>query len=210
MDFVKCLIYKTTMTSRFLPSFGLVLIAHLVLILGSWQLFTNDEVVTKIKEGIKTIRVQLASEKFMAKPILTSRPEAAPQKKTVTTPKPKVEESTPVVPLQEVVATSAAEQGEIADAKTAFKNELRAKIEENKYYPPMSRRLGHTGIVTVAFTLLDDGHIINIRLDTPSRHELLNESALTAVKKVHKFKPIPREWGMDRMDIKVPIKFYTI
>jgi periplasmic protein TonB len=64
--------------------------------------------------------------------------------------------------------------------------------------------------VVVAFTLLHDGNIINIRIDKPSQYERLNASALEAVRKVERFKPIPKEVGEAKMDIKVPVKFVTI
>ena len=83
-------------------------------------------------------------------------------------------------------------------------------IDKNKSYPALSKRLGQTGIVVVAFTLLKDGHIIDVRLDKPSRYERLNFSAIDAVKKVERFKPIPNEIGELKMDIKVPVKFVTI
>jgi protein TonB len=91
-----------------------------------------------------------------------------------------------------------------------YKAELRATIEKNKYYPTMSRRLGQTGTVVIAFTLLEDGNIVDIRVDKPSQYERLNVSALDAVKKVERFKPIPKEIGEDKMDIKVPVKFVTL
>lgn len=91
-----------------------------------------------------------------------------------------------------------------------YKAELRAKIDKNKYYPTMSRRLGQTGTVVVAFTLLEDGNIVNVRIDKPSQFERLNVSALDAVKKVERFKPIPKEAGDNTMDIKVPVKFVTL
>ena len=97
-----------------------------------------------------------------------------------------------------------------ADLRTLFHTELRARIEANKSYPAMSRRLGHTGLVVVAFTLLEDGNIINLRIEKPSPYDRLNESALEAVKKVQKFRPIPKELGEAKMDIKVPVKFVTI
>ena len=74
----------------------------------------------------------------------------------------------------------------------------------------MSRRLGQTGTVVIAFTLLEDGNIVDIRIEKPSQYERLNVSALDAVKKVERFKPIPKEVGEIRMDIKVPVKFVTI
>jgi TonB family protein len=91
-----------------------------------------------------------------------------------------------------------------------YKAELRATIDKNKYYPTMSRRLGQTGTVVIAFTLLEDGNIVNVRIDKPSQFERLNVSALDAVKKVERFKPIPKEAGDNKMDIKVPVKFVTI
>jgi len=97
-----------------------------------------------------------------------------------------------------------------ADILSLYKAELRALIDKNKSYPALSKRLGQTGTVVVAFTLLKDGHIIDVRLDKPSRYERLNFSALDAVKKVERFKPIPNEIGELKMDIKVPVKFVTI
>ncbi len=96
------------------------------------------------------------------------------------------------------------------NALDLYKAELRATIDKNKYYPTMSRRLGQTGTVVIAFTLLEDGNIVNVRIDKPSQFERLNVSALDAVKKVERFKPIPKEAGDNKMDIKVPVKFVTI
>ena len=94
--------------------------------------------------------------------------------------------------------------------KDVYKAELRATIEKNKHYPTMSRRLGQTGTVVIAFTLLEDGNIVDVRIEKPSQYERLNASALNAVKKVERFKPIPKEVGENKMDIKVPVKFVTI
>ena len=96
------------------------------------------------------------------------------------------------------------------DVVSKYTAELRARIDQNKSYPVMSKRLGQTGIVVVAFTLLENGNITDVRIEKPSRYERLNDSALDAVKKVERFKPIPKEYGDSKMDIKVPVKFVTI
>lgn len=96
------------------------------------------------------------------------------------------------------------------DILSKYKAELRARIEQNKAYPAMSKRLGQTGTVVIAFTLLEDGSITDAKIETPSRYERLNASALEAVQKVEKFKPIPKEAGENKMDFKVPVKFVTI
>ena len=97
-----------------------------------------------------------------------------------------------------------------ADALEIYKAELRAMIDRNKYYPVISKRLGQTGTVVVAFTLLEDGNIIDVRIDRPSRFDRLNSSALDAVIKVERFKPLPKELGEAKMDVKVPVTFVTI
>jgi protein TonB len=97
--------------------------------------------------------------------------------------------------------------GKMADSNLV---KLASFIDQNKYYPTMSRRLGQTGTVVIAFTLLEDGNIVNVRIDSPSAYERLNASALDAVRKVERFKPIPKEVGENKMDIKVPVKFVTI
>lgn len=155
--------------------------------------------------GPTVLKLQVASQ------VLINQPR--PQMKKSVQPLPKV--SAPATAKSEPVTenppiTSTLNEKVKADLRSQYKSELRSRIEENKYYPSLSKRLGQKGEVVVAFTLLEDGHIVNIRIDNPSRYESLNESALDAVKKVHTFKPIPKELGETRMDIKVPLKFFTI
>jgi periplasmic protein TonB len=191
------------MSNRFLTHFSTITLFHLLALLGSWQLMQSELVRRPLNLGLTVLKLQVASEVLRPKPL----PQDRPTQKVVSTPK-----SAPMT--EQVVETTAApstpnttEQNDIRDR---YKSELRAQIEQNKYYPPASRRLGQTGTVVVSFTLLEDGHIINVRIDTPSRYDRLNESALDAVKKVHVFKPIPKELGESQMDIKVPVKFFTI
>jgi len=108
------------------------------------------------------------------------------------------------------LSTNSSNGTDNANALESYKAELRAMIDRNKYYPVISKRLGQTGTVVVAFTLLEDGNIIDVRIDRPSRFDRLNLSALDAVKKVERFKPIPKEFGGPKMDVKVPVTFVTI
>jgi len=94
-----------------------------------------------------------------------------------------------------------------ADLRTVYISELRSQIEANKSYPLISRRLGHTGLVVVGFTLLADGSIINIRVVKEARFERLSESALAAVRKIGRYKPIPEELQESQIDLTIPVKF---
>ena len=203
VDFKGCLVYKTAMVTRYFPHLSTILFMHAVLLLGSWQMMSPEARSRALQLGPTALKLQIA-QVLLAEPQLP-KAETRSQSKM----KPQFQQ-TEAVPTVTEVSPSGVSQELKANLREVFKAELRSRIEQNKYYPPMSRRLGQTGIVIVAFTLLGDGHIINVRIDTPSRYESLNNSALDAVKKVHVFKAIPKELGESQMDIKVPLKFVTI
>lgn len=160
------------------------------------------------------IKLQVASRVVMNQPkVAVVKPKSKPKNPNL--PQVKKEE---VKEVQEEVVPESTQLGIVkgsgskgsADVLALYKAELRAKIDQYKYYPPLSRRLGQTGTVVVAFVLEQDGNIVDVKIDSPSQFERLNASALEAVKKVERFKPIPAEYGQSRMEIKVPVKFVTI
>lgn len=193
---------------------------HGLLFFGTWQIVKTEEVQNLVpRYGNGVMKLKVSSGLFMTT--------ASPVKKKMSPmalPTPKVKEaitthSQPTSAAASTDATGGNPNGYAfgtgnSNAKFSvmdvYKAELRATIDKNKYYPTMSRRLGQTGTVVIAFTLLEDGNIVDIRIDKPSQYERLNVSALDAVKKVERFKPIPKEVGEIRMDIKVPVKFVTI
>lgn len=188
------------MIRRFWASFSVVLAAHALLIGVTWRM--SEIEVHRVQVGTTVIKVRPGARPMsftQPKPKPSASPSSAPTKK--------------FAPVDEEVASSSASEvssEQAASLRDQYKAELRAKIEENKFYPATAKRLGQSGTVIVAFTLLEDGHIIDLRLDTPSRFESLNVAALEAVRKVHVFRPIPRELNEARMDVKVPLKFFRI
>jgi TonB family protein len=202
------------MSKSFFTHFSTIFAIHALMLMGTWHLSQSDYVrsqLTKIGTGV--LKLQVASTMILAQ---------APVQKKVKKATPLNPNKPKTTPLkEELVSTSSetlplggSEFGTAAMGKTdifsLYKAELRAMIDKNKSYPAISKRLGQTGTVVVAFTLLEDGHIIDIRIDKPSLYERLNSSALDAVRKVDRFKPIPKEVGETRMVIKVPVKFITL
>lgn len=192
------------MSNRYLTHLSSIFFVHMLVLFGSWQLVSKDMLTRNLEIGPTVLKLQVASQVLITKP----RPQKKQQKVAPKVVAPSTPKAEPIT--EQPLTTSSTNQKMIQDLRSQYKSELRSRIEENKYYPALSRRLGQKGEVIVAFTLLEDGHIINIRIDKPSRYDRLNESALDAVKKVHTFKPIPKELGESRMDIKVPLKFFTI
>jgi protein TonB len=197
------------MTLRYPAHFLTIVFIHALILFGGWQISRDPKLVSNAVSSVNAtiVRIATASKVFQEIPVIP--------KKTLPSPKVKsaAQEQRPqdaaLTPESAVSNTNSSGISAMAraDLRSMFLGELRARIEENKTYPMMSRRLGQTGIVEVAFTLTRDGHIINARIVSPSRYDRLNESALDAVKKITRFRPIPNELNEERMDVTVPVKF---
>ncbi len=194
------------MTRSYFSYFSTVLLGHLLALTVTIQLSRPE-----MKERLAGLKLNLSStfEKEM-RPKLKSIP-LKPRKMLPISPATSLAKETPSPNLIQNQDHAYSSQGQSkANALEIYKSELRAMIDRNKYYPVISKRLGQTGTVVVAFTLLEDGNIIDVRIDRPSRFDRLNSSALDAVMKVERFKPLPKELGEARMDVKVPVTFVTI
>lgn len=84
---------------------------------------------------------------------------------------------------------------------------LRTRIEQNKTYPAMSKRLGETGRVLVSLALTRDGSIKDIAIQSGSSFDRLDHAALETVKAVARYEPIPAEITDDRIAVEVPIEY---
>jgi periplasmic protein TonB len=194
------------MTKRFGVHFTYILMLHLGLIFGLGILKLKEKHTSQQLPGV--MKVKVASREAS----LTKRVPVVPQKpvpKLTSQPsvQPQVQEELTQQPTQAVVGEGNSD-GRAATLKDVYISEVRSKIEANKFYPLISRRMGQTGIVVVAFTLLKDGSIMDLHVHKSSRFDRLDASALDAVKKVGRFSPIPSEIGENQMDITVPVKFY--
>jgi protein TonB len=228
------------MTKGFSTHLFAMFVMHALIVLGSWKAVESSEALQKAiipKFGNGIMKMKVASGLFMsasrpvqkviskpiAKPVVTSKPVMAlPAPKTlpVKAAEPVVAEASSGSASGRADGTGGNPNGHAFGNSNSgtgkftvmdlYKAELRATIDKNKYYPTLSKRLGQTGVVVIAFTLLSDGNIVDVRIEKPSQYERLNVSALDAVKKVERFKPIPKEAGEEKMDIQVPVKFVTI
>lgn len=197
------------MTKRFGVHFTYILALHLGLIFGLGILKLKEKHTLQQLPGAMRVKVatrDASQSKVTAVvpqkqiPKLTSKP--APQVKA----EEKVAEEVSI-PAKAVEGVGNSD-GRAATIKEIYISEVRSKIEANKFYPLISRRMGQTGIAVVGFTLLKDGSIIDLHVHKSSKFDRLDASAMDAVKKVGRFRPIPNELGESQMDITVPVKFY--
>jgi protein TonB len=152
------------------------------------------------------------------KPIVKPKPKPKPKpkrKKIVKKPK-KVEPVIVPAPVPEPIIEEPIVEQVIAPIETIdttsikdeYTSEIRRKIRENLFYPKMAKRLRMQGIVEVAFRVLKDGQITNIRiLNSPKK--LLGKGARKTLQRVS-LRPIPDELKEQHMDITIPIEFRLI
>lgn len=215
------------MTDRFLTHISTVSLFHLALLVTG-ALFFEQEATKAL--GLRVVNLQIAGGVHLGGS--SAKEKAREEVKKVTTPKKKViagntmgraQESEKTVATE--TATESAEDGgrpganpgvggggsvfgnALADIRTIYKAELEALIDRNTFYPMTARRLGQTGTVQVAFTLLADGSITNVKISDSSGNSRLDTAGLEAVKKVKKFKALPSEFKTSSLDMNVPIRF---
>lgn len=98
----------------------------------------------------------------------------------------------------------------IEQIKRAYLDSLKLEIEKHKEYPFGASWRNQTGTVGVFIVILKDGSITDIRLKIPSSHLILNEAAISLLAKIKKFRPIPDELKLERLEIVINIEYYLI
>jgi len=96
---------------------------------------------------------------------------------------------------------------QLGKIRRAFSSEVRTKIAQTKYYPRTARRRGFEGEPVVAFTLGNTGDLLEISINNPSHHKLLDEAALDAVRSASPYPPIPELLQVKTLRFKLPISF---
>ena len=88
-----------------------------------------------------------------------------------------------------------------------YKTALRRAIEANKHYPRQARRLRQQGTAVVAFTVLRDGSIQNLRITSSAGNRSLDKAALKAIEKINGKFPIPDELNKPSWDFDIPMQY---
>lgn len=89
----------------------------------------------------------------------------------------------------------------------AYVAAVRRELEKQKNYPPVARRLGQTGRVTLRFKVGSDGSVLESQLVSKSAFQSLNESAEGMLGALKKFQPIPAELKKLSWEFTVPIEY---
>lgn len=87
----------------------------------------------------------------------------------------------------------------------AYVSKVQFLLERNKKYPSRADR--KSGVVELNFTILKDGAVIGEKIVSSSGYEAFDLEALSLIKRVSPFAPIPTELGRERINLTLPVMF---
>ena len=195
----------------------------------------NSVAVQKVEEVAKEVEKQIVPEPIIEKivekpaPKVIEKPKKV-EKKIVKQEKPIekiVEKPAPKVVEKEnenIEKMAVAEQNEIStkqesiiqsnsnnernkNLESEYLAKVQAKIEKNKVYPKVAKRLNQTGKVIVSFDILKDGKITNIKIIHKSKFEKLDEASIELLTNIGFFEAIPNELNKTVWNIQIPINY---
>lgn len=144
---------------------------------------------------------------------------AKPVEKKVQVPKktssPKAETSTPAAistasepPTQNSSETEVGEMNASTPGKLSqYYMEIRSKVAKQQVYPRIARMQGLSGRVLVTFVLSKNGNIFEAKVQSSSGHDILDRSAVEAVKSAQPFPVFPEFFNRDFVRVEIPLVY---
>ena len=195
----------------------------------------NSVAIQKVEEVTKEIEKEIVTEPIIEKivekpaPKVIEKPKKV-EKKIVKQEKPIekiVEKPAPKVVEKEnenIEKMAVAEQNEIStkqesiiqsnsnnernkNLESEYLAKVKNKIEKNKVYPKVAKRLNQTGKVIVSFDILKDGKVTNIKIINKSKFEKLDEASIELLTNIGFFEAIPNELNKTVWNIQIPINY---
>ena len=127
---------------------------------------------------------------------------AAPPEKTIRTPRREQHDDPDTHASVEQSAKTSQKEQASSQTQDLFLSKIRSRIEHQKYYPRMAKRLNHEGVVHLKLVIAANGSIAELKLLMSSGYSSLDNAALEAVKKAA---PFPDPQGNDRKSIALTI-----
>jgi len=123
------------------------------------------------------------------------QPEEQIEKEIVEQPQPE--------PPQEIVEVINPQK----EAMLRYQDMVKQKIESCRRYPPWAKKQGIEGTVHLKFTILSTGAARDIKIIKSSSFNILNEEAISTIKRAQPFPPIPEEIKVSSLPMEVSIVF---
>ena len=161
----------------------------------------------KVIEKPKKVEKKIVKQEKQIEKVVEKTPEKVVEKETENIEKMAVAEQNEISTKQESIIQSNSNNERNKNLESEYLAKVKNKIEKNKVYPKVAKRLNQTGKVIVSFDILKDGKITNIKIIHKSKFEKLDEASIELLTNIGFFEAIPNELNKTVWNIQIPINY---
>ena len=161
----------------------------------------------KVIEKPKKVEKKIVKQEKQIEKVVEKTPEKVVEKENENIEKMAVAEQNEISTKQESIIQSNSNNERNKNLESEYLAKVKAKIEKNKVYPKVAKRLNQTGKVIVSFDILKDGKITNIKIIHKSKFEKLDEASIELLTNIGFFEAIPNELNKTVWNIQIPINY---
>ena len=161
----------------------------------------------KVIEKPKKVEKKIVKQEKQIEKVVEKTPEKVVEKESENIEKMHVAEQNEISTKQESIIQSNSNNERNKNLESEYLAKVQAKIEKNKVYPKVAKRLNQTGKVIVSFDILKDGKITNIKIIHKSKFEKLDEASIELLTNIGFFEAIPNELNKTVWNIQIPINY---
>jgi protein TonB len=93
------------------------------------------------------------------------------------------------------------------DLLSAYKSQISRRLNRYKKYPTAALSRGLKGVVRVSFRINANGRVSTARMVASSGFAVFDDEALALLRRCSPFPAIPKDLGLNDLDLSVPISF---
>ena len=165
----------------------------------------------KVIEKPKKVEKKIVKQEKQIEKVVEKTPEKTPEKvvekESENIEKMAVAEQNEISTKQESIIQSNSNNERNKNLESEYLAKVKNKIEKNKVYPKVAKRLNQTGKVIVSFDILKDGKITNIKIIHKKKKKKLDEASIELLTNIGFFEAIPNELNKTVWNIQIPINY---
>ena len=161
----------------------------------------------KVIEKPKKVEKKIVKQEKPIEKIVEKPAPKVVEKENENIEKMAVAEQNEISTKQESIIQSNSNNERNKNLESEYLAKVQAKIEKNKVYPKVAKRLNQTGKVIVSFDILKDGKVTNIKIINKSKFEKLDEASIELLRNIGFFEAIPNELNKTVWNIQIPINY---
>ena len=161
----------------------------------------------KVIEKPKKVEKKIVKQEKQIEKVVEKTPEKVIEKESENIEKMAVAEQNEISTKQESIIQSNSNNERNKNLESEYLAKVKNKIEKNKVYPKVAKRLNQTGKVIVSFDILKDGKVTNIKIINKSKFEKLDEASIELLTNIGFFLSILNELNKTVWNIQIPINY---